>query len=87
MQDPGGGERSGGGCGWFAGAMGTGRCGGHRRVGALPAEHPLRSCPGVLLTSHVAWFSDRSVPTLQKMAGEEVLRGLRGEPLKNQVNR
>jgi D-3-phosphoglycerate dehydrogenase len=53
----------------------------------LPDDHPLRDCANALLTSHVAWFSDASVGQLQKLAAEEVARGLRGEPLKNQVNR
>jgi D-3-phosphoglycerate dehydrogenase len=53
----------------------------------LPADHPLRSADSALLTSHVAWYSEQSVPTLQQKAAEEVVRGLRGEPLKNQVNR
>jgi D-3-phosphoglycerate dehydrogenase len=35
----------------------------------------------------MAWYSEQSVPRLQRMAAEEVARGLRGEPLKNQVNR
>lgn len=52
----------------------------------LPIGHPLRSCPWVLLTSHVAWYSEASVPRLQRMAAEEAVRGIRGEPLKNQVN-
>ncbi len=53
----------------------------------LPAEHPLRGAPRALLTSHVAWYSESSIPRLQKLAAEELVRGLRGEPLKNQVNR
>lgn len=53
----------------------------------LPDEHPLRQCANALLTSHVAWYSQRSVPLLQRLAAEEVVRGLRGEPLKNQVNK
>jgi D-3-phosphoglycerate dehydrogenase / 2-oxoglutarate reductase len=53
----------------------------------LPADHPLRKAPNTLLTSHVAWYSESSIPRLQKLAAEEVVRGLRGEPLKNQVNR
>jgi D-3-phosphoglycerate dehydrogenase len=53
----------------------------------LPLNHPLRRSDHVLLTSHVAWFSERSVPQLQQFAAEEVARGLRGEPLKNQVNK
>jgi D-3-phosphoglycerate dehydrogenase len=51
----------------------------------LPETHPLRQCVNAVLTSHIGWFSERSVPELQRMAAEEVVRGLRGEPLKNQV--
>jgi len=53
----------------------------------LPADHPLRTAPRALLTSHVAWCSESSIPRLQKLAAEEVVRALRGELLKNQVNR
>jgi len=52
----------------------------------LETDHPLRKCPNALLTSHVAWYSERSVPRLQRMAAQEAVRALRGEPLKNQVN-
>ena len=52
----------------------------------LPEKHPIRSCENVLLTSHTAWYSQRSVPELQKKAAEELLRGLQGKPLRNQVN-
>ncbi|HUG10009.1 MAG TPA: C-terminal binding protein [Opitutaceae bacterium] len=52
----------------------------------LPADHPLRTAPRALLTSHVAWYSESSIPRLQKLAAEEVVRALRGEPLRNQVN-
>ncbi|NNM86068.1 MAG: C-terminal binding protein [Phycisphaerales bacterium] len=51
----------------------------------LPQDHPLRQCDNALLTSHIGWFSERSVPKLQRLAAEEVVRGLRGEPLKNKV--
>jgi D-3-phosphoglycerate dehydrogenase len=53
----------------------------------LPADHPLRSAPGALLTSHVAWYSESSIPRLQRLAAEELVRGLRGETLKNHVNK
>ena len=53
----------------------------------LPADHPIRGCENALLTSHVAWYSDSSVPRLQRLAAEEIARGLRGEPLRCQVNR
>jgi D-3-phosphoglycerate dehydrogenase len=52
----------------------------------LPADHPLRTAPRALLTSHVAWYSESSIPRLQRLAAEEVVRALRGEPLRNQVN-
>ena len=50
-------------------------------------DHPLFAAPNALLTSHVAWYSESSIPRLQQLAGEEVVRGLRGEPFKNQVNK
>jgi D-3-phosphoglycerate dehydrogenase / 2-oxoglutarate reductase len=50
-------------------------------------DHPIFSAPGALLTSHVAWYSESSIPRLQRLAAEEAVRGLRGEPLSNQVNR
>ncbi len=52
----------------------------------LEADHPIRQCPNALLTSHIAWYSESSIPRLQRLAAEEVARGLRGEPLRNRVN-
>ena len=52
----------------------------------LPDEHPLRYCENALLTSHVSWFSQQSVPMLQRKAAEEAVRALRGEPLLHVVN-
>lgn len=52
----------------------------------LPESHPLWKSDHALLTSHIAWYSERSVPKLQQMAAEEVLRGLRGETLRNRVS-
>ena len=53
----------------------------------IPQGDALFSCPNAVLTSHVAWFSDSSGPRLKRMAAEEIVRCLRGEPLRNQVNR
>ena len=53
----------------------------------LPHDHPLRTAKHALLTSHVAWYSESSIPRLQQLAVEEVVRGLQGEDLKNQVNK
>jgi D-3-phosphoglycerate dehydrogenase len=51
----------------------------------LPRDHPLLSCENVLLTSHVAWYSKASIRNLQQLAAFEVVRALRGEPLKSRV--
>jgi D-3-phosphoglycerate dehydrogenase len=53
----------------------------------LPADHPLRSAPNTLLNPHAAWYSEESLTQLQASAGEEAARVLRGEPLKNPVNK
>lgn len=46
----------------------------------LPETHPLLKCPNVLLTSHVAWYSEISGKELQRMAAEEAVRALMGQP-------
>ncbi len=46
----------------------------------LPETHPLLKCPNVLLTSHVAWYSEISGKELQRMAAEEAVRALKGQP-------
>ena len=51
----------------------------------LSPESPLRAAPNVFLTSHVAWYSEKSVPTLQCKAGEEIARALRGEAMLNRL--
>lgn len=48
----------------------------------LPADSPLRTAPHLTMSPHAAFFSDTSVDTLQRLASEEALRGLRGEPLR-----
>lgn len=48
----------------------------------LPAQHPLRSLPEVILTPHVAFYSAQSVARLQALAVEEGRRALRGEQLR-----
>jgi D-3-phosphoglycerate dehydrogenase len=51
----------------------------------LPADSPLLASPNTLLTSHIAWYSEKSQPTLQTKAAEEIARALRGEPLLNRL--
>lgn len=51
----------------------------------LPETHPLLKCPNVLLTSHVAWYSEISGKELQRMAAEEAVRALSGQPLQSRL--
>ncbi|MBP7002217.1 C-terminal binding protein [Amaricoccus sp.] len=48
----------------------------------LAEDSPLRAAPDVLMSPHAAFYSDASVDALQRLAAEEALRGLRGEPLR-----
>jgi D-3-phosphoglycerate dehydrogenase len=41
----------------------------------------------VILTPHLAFYSDASFPTLKREVSEDVVRVLRGEVPKNAVNR
>lgn len=49
----------------------------------LEDDHPLRTAPNTILTSHTAWYSEESVPELQRSGALEVVRGLTGQPLRN----
>lgn len=51
----------------------------------LPDDSPLRRAPNVVLTPHAAWFSDRSIANLQRLAADEVSRALRNEPPRKPV--
>lgn len=48
----------------------------------LPPGSALREAPHVIMSPHAAFYSDASVDALQRLASEEALRGLRGEPLR-----
>jgi len=50
------------------------------------SSHPLIGLDNVILTPHSAYYSERSLPRLQKMAGEEMERVLRGEKPNSAVN-
>ncbi|NLU68993.1 2-hydroxyacid dehydrogenase [Streptomyces sp. HNM0574] len=49
----------------------------------LPAAHPLRSAPGVLITPHVAGGSDAFRPHAERLVVDQVRRYASGEPLAN----
>ncbi len=52
----------------------------------LPADHPLYTLPNCLITPHIASATYTSRNRMAVMAAENLLAGLRGEALPNQVN-
>jgi D-3-phosphoglycerate dehydrogenase len=52
----------------------------------IPAEHPIRSMPNVILASHIASVSAPAVKTLRETAARIALQAVRGEALPNVVN-
>jgi len=51
-----------------------------------PAESPLRKMDNVILTPHVAWYSERSVRVLGEKVAQEIIRVFSGELPKSLVN-
>jgi phosphoglycerate dehydrogenase-like enzyme len=49
----------------------------------LPAGHPLWTCPGVLITPHVAGATERWLERALRLAGDQIRRFAAGEPLLN----
>lgn len=52
----------------------------------LPASSPLRTAKNIILTPHMAWYSEEASSDLKTKAAEEAARYFTGSPLKNQVN-
>jgi D-3-phosphoglycerate dehydrogenase / 2-oxoglutarate reductase len=50
------------------------------------AGHPLQRFENVILTPHVAFYSEESVQELQRKAADEVVRALSGRPPRSPVN-
>ncbi|MCR6484514.1 2-hydroxyacid dehydrogenase [Amycolatopsis sp. OK19-0408] len=53
----------------------------------LPADHPLWTVPGVVITPHIAGGSASFYPRAKKLAAEQVRRYVAGEELLNLVER
>ena len=53
----------------------------------LPPDHPLWSAPGVTITPHLAGDSHAADARAARLAGEQLARFARGEPLRNVVRR
>jgi phosphoglycerate dehydrogenase-like enzyme len=51
----------------------------------LPAEHPLRSAPGIFYTPHVAGATRLTMPAVYSLVGDQLRRMAAGEPLRNTV--
>ncbi|MBP1995720.1 C-terminal binding protein [Paenibacillus eucommiae] len=49
-------------------------------------DHPLVHAAGAIVTPHCAYYSEESLPRLQQMAGEEVVRVLSGNRPQSPVN-
>lgn len=52
----------------------------------IPADHPIRTMPNVILASHIASVSPSAVKTLRERAARIALNAIRGEPLTTIVN-
>ena len=52
----------------------------------LPAGHPLMQMDNVVITPHVAWYSEASIVELRRKAAAEVVRVLQGERPVNLLN-
>lgn len=53
----------------------------------LPADHPLWTVPGVVITPHIAGGSSSFYPRAKKLAAEQLRRYAKGEELLNLVER
>lgn len=53
----------------------------------LPAGDPLGKMDNVLLSPHAAFYSQESLPDLNRKTLQEVIRALKGEPLHTWINR
>lgn len=51
----------------------------------LPDGHPLWSAPNLLLTPHVAGSTPQFMVRAMQLAGQQIVRAMRGEPLQNVV--
>jgi D-3-phosphoglycerate dehydrogenase len=51
-----------------------------------PADHPLLGLPRILVTPHIAWYSEESVMDLERMAANQAAQIIRGEVPTNLIN-
>ncbi len=51
----------------------------------LPLNSPLRGAPGLIITPHMAWYTEEADIELNRKSAEEGVRALQGQPLRCQV--
>lgn len=49
-------------------------------------RHPLFALDNVVVSNHIGWYSEEAMRDLQRLAAEEVVRVLRGEPPRHWLN-
>jgi D-3-phosphoglycerate dehydrogenase len=50
------------------------------------SAHPLFARDDVIVTNHIGWYSEESMRDLQRLAAEEAVRVLRGQPPRHWLN-
>jgi D-3-phosphoglycerate dehydrogenase len=75
----------------LAEAVAQGRLGGAAldttEIEPLAADSPLRTCESVLLTPHMAWYSEEAAQELKRKVAEEAVRFATNQPVNWPVNR
>ena len=51
----------------------------------LPMSSRLRNAPNLVLTPHVAWYSEAAIERLQGLVAKDITRALNGDPLRKPV--
>ena len=49
--------------------------------------HPLFKFDNFICTPHMAWYSEQASSDMKTKVAEEIVRAIKGEPLKNQINK
>jgi D-3-phosphoglycerate dehydrogenase len=52
----------------------------------LQADHPFRTCKNIIVTPHMAWYSEDSAEELKRKCAEECVLFMAGKPLRYQIN-
>lgn len=51
----------------------------------LPMSAQLRDAPNLVLTPHIAWYSEAAIDRLQGLVAKDITRALNGDPLRKPV--